>query len=109
MSLSAENRYINKRSDMVKENKLLADAEILPKRIRKWKNFKEAFGNINQYEFNFLDLKIVIDIRYAYNYFTIPRTPMLKTETISQEQSYLSYVIHSSSSKDMIQRRASIS
>lgn len=69
MSLSAEKRYLNKRTDMIIENKLLADADVVPTRIRKWKTFQEEFGNVNHYEFIFMDLKIIVDVRYAFSHF----------------------------------------
>jgi len=69
MSYQAQKRYINPRTDNIKENVLWNDADNLPQRYRNLKSFKSSFGNVNHYEFEIAGCFVVIDIKYAYEHF----------------------------------------
>jgi hypothetical protein len=70
VSYKAIQRYINPRDGRVKINMLSKDADILPVRHRNWKSFKSSFGDVNHYNYKFMEYKIVIDLSYAFRHFT---------------------------------------
>jgi len=69
LSIDAQKRYINQRTGKIKENILMQDADILPKRHRSFKSFKNSFGGVNYFEYKIKNYSIVIDIKYAFNHF----------------------------------------
>jgi hypothetical protein len=68
MSELAKQRYLNS-NDRINLNKLKLDAENLPSRHRNWNEFKQSFGNVRHYNYDFYGYKIHIDVRYAFEHF----------------------------------------
>jgi len=71
MSYKAKQRYINPRTGRIKINILSQDSEVLPPRHRTIKSFKNSFGGVNYFEYEFKNLFIVVNIKYAFNHFKI--------------------------------------
>lgn len=69
MSFSAQKRYIDYRTGLIKLNVLRRDADYLPKRHRTFKSFKASFGNVNHFEYEIAGCSIVVDLKYAFNHF----------------------------------------
>ena len=70
MSFKAEQRYMDGSRGRIILSKLLQDAELLPKRFRTWRAFKEKFNNLKIYSYVFEDYKIEVNVKYAFNHFT---------------------------------------
>jgi len=70
MSWKSKQRYVNPRTGQLKVNMLSKDSCPLPKRHRNMKSFKNSFGGVNYFEYDFRGFFIVIDIKYAFNHFT---------------------------------------
>jgi len=70
VSYNAQKRYIDSRTRRIKTNKLLQDSDHLPTRHRKFKSFKDSFGSVNYYEYDFKGFFIVVDVKYAFEHFT---------------------------------------
>lgn len=68
MSLTARQRYLDSHNK-ININKLKSDAEALPTRYRNWNEFKNSFGNVRHYNYEFAGYKIHIDVRYAFEHF----------------------------------------
>ena len=68
-TIAARNRYINQRDGRIKTNVLSSDADSLPERHRNIKSFKDSFGGVNHFEYDFKGFFIVIDVKYAFNHF----------------------------------------
>lgn len=69
MSYKAKVRYIDKRTNLIKENILLKDSSIIPKRLRRFQDFKKQFDNKRNYLYTFCGYKLLINISYAYKHF----------------------------------------
>ena len=70
MSYKAKRRYIDPRNNRIKTNKLLQDSDLLPKKHKKFKAFKDSFCSVNYYEYTFKEFFIVVDVKYAFEHFT---------------------------------------
>ena len=69
MSEAAKKRYIISSTKRVNDKKLKIDSDQLPARYRNWKEFKESFGNKNNYDHVFMGYKIYVNVRYAFGHF----------------------------------------
>ena len=69
MSWKSKLRYIDPRTGFIKTNVLSKDADPLPTRHRKIKSFKDSFGRVNHFEYDFKGYFVVVDVKYAFEHF----------------------------------------